>query len=137
MNEIKRLSIDEIKKLLNDSDSLFSPPLLSEVSLDDYSKKLAENAWFCINSNEDIRGAIAFYKNDKIQQIFITHIAVMPTYQNKGIATSMIKYLINKFSQYETLALEVRIQNTPALNLYKKNGFKIAKEQGEKYLMVR
>lgn len=55
----------------------------------------------------------------------IVNIAVKPEYQRKGLGQSMLDRLIYeaKANECEYVHLEVRYNNDPALNLYRKNGF--------------
>lgn len=56
------------------------------------------------------------------ENIDIINIAVDYLYQNQGIATKLIDYIIHKFP-IETVKLEVKEDNTKAINTYIKNGF--------------
>ncbi|MEI6132026.1 MAG: ribosomal protein S18-alanine N-acetyltransferase [Bacillota bacterium] len=55
----------------------------------------------------------------------ITNIAVEPSRQREGIAKKIVENLILKASEEKVVAmtLEVRVNNTAAINLYKKFGF--------------
>ena len=61
-----------------------------------------------------------------IDECHITNVSVNPEYRRQKIAEQLIIELINhcyeKFVKYITL--EVRVSNTPAINLYEKFGFK-------------
>ncbi|MFQ6095750.1 MAG: ribosomal protein S18-alanine N-acetyltransferase [Candidatus Bathyarchaeia archaeon] len=59
----------------------------------------------------------------------IISIAVLPQYRGRGIGYSLIRRALWAMSRYKAKEcyLEVRVSNTPAINLYKKLGFKIAK----------
>ena len=65
----------------------------------------------------------------------ITNVAVHTDYRQKGIGNTIIEELINIASEKEMigLTLEVRKSNTPAINLYKKNGFKLEGIRPEYY----
>ncbi len=77
---------------------------------------------------------IAYIHNDKIlgfinyyliyDRIEIVNFNVLEKYQNKGIGTLLLKSLINKYKNIKNITLEVRCDNTKAINLYKKMGFK-------------
>lgn len=97
-----------------------------------WSKKLFEND---IN-NEKAYYVLALYNNITIgycglykvlDEADITNIAVHPDFRNQGIANQMLNRIIkhceeNKISK---VMLEVRESNYNAINLYKKQGFKI------------
>lgn len=68
---------------------------------------------------------ILVYQN-LIDRLEIDYIIVDKDYRKKGIATSLLKYLENNNKNILNITLEVRKSNTPAINFYKKNGFKKA-----------
>lgn len=55
----------------------------------------------------------------------VTNIAVHPDFRHKGIGSKIVRELCNICSKNNCpdLTLEVRISNTPAINLYEKMGF--------------
>ncbi len=65
----------------------------------------------------------------------ITNIAVHKDYRRKGIGQAIIEKLVEIAEEKEMigLTLEVRKSNTPALELYKKNGFKLEGIRPEYY----
>ena len=58
------------------------------------------------------------------EKIEINYIFVIEEYRKKGIAYNLIKYVIDNYD-FENITLEVNVNNTNAINLYKKLGFKI------------
>jgi len=65
-----------------------------------------------------------------IKRGHVISIAVLPGYRQKGIGEALLKEalqaMINHYNVKECY-LEVRVSNTPAINLYKKIGFRIEK----------
>ena len=59
----------------------------------------------------------------------IISLAVMPHARRRGIAESLLRSALEAIKKkgIKEVYLEVRISNTPAINLYKKLGFRIAK----------
>jgi ribosomal-protein-alanine N-acetyltransferase len=60
----------------------------------------------------------------------VVSIAVLPEHRKKGIGEALVKEAMNAMKlQYNAKQcyLEVRITNEPAINLYKKLGFEIAR----------
>ncbi len=55
-------------------------------------------------------------------QDHLVSIAVIPESREKGVGQALLNHLIER-SQTERLKLEVRRNNKPALDLYRKNGF--------------
>lgn len=62
-----------------------------------------------------------FAKND----MHVTNIAVDPRYQRQKIGSYLLKYMIERarFNHMESVSLEVRADNIPAQDLYKKLNF--------------
>lgn len=84
-----------------------------------------------LNSNE----TIYIYKENNINKGFIhiqngldiidlLNIIVKPEYQNQGIGSVLLKYIINN-KQNKKIMLEVRSKNINAIKLYQKYDFKI------------
>ena len=57
----------------------------------------------------------------------IAQIAVHPSLQHKQLGSAMMDEIINDCyaKKVQTITLEVRVGNTPAINFYKKQGFEI------------
>ncbi|MBQ7039656.1 MAG: ribosomal protein S18-alanine N-acetyltransferase [Clostridia bacterium] len=58
-------------------------------------------------------------------EVQVTFVAVHPDFRNQGIALKLIKHIYEECREMgvETIQLEVRSSNTPAISLYKKCGF--------------
>ena len=61
------------------------------------------------------------YYSDIYDRIEINQIMVFDEFKRNGYASEMLQYLIRK---NKNISLEVRCDNIPAINLYKKFGFK-------------
>ncbi len=81
-----------------------------------------------------------------IKKGHIVSIAVLPQYRRRGIGYALVSKAMEgmRFYDVKQCFLEVRVSNLPAINLYKKLGFKISKiirgyySDGENaYLMTR
>ena len=48
---------------------------------------------------------------------------MLESYQNKGIGTNLLDYLIKKYPDIVNITLEVRCNNVKAIHLYEKMGF--------------
>ena len=62
------------------------------------------------------------YYSDIYERIEINQIEVDSSYRNKGYGSKLMKYLIDNTDK--SITLEVRIDNNPAIALYKKFNFK-------------
>lgn len=65
----------------------------------------------------------------------IISVAVMPDYRNQGIGYSLVDKALFALSALQTdeCYLEVRMSNDPAINLYRKMGFEIARTVARYY----
>ena len=78
--------------------------------------------------NDELVGTLVY--EDIYNRFEIDYIVVDCKYRCKGIATNLLKYIINL--NPDNITLEVREDNIGAINLYKKNGFEIVSKR-EKY----
>jgi ribosomal-protein-alanine N-acetyltransferase len=64
-----------------------------------------------------------------IRKGHVVSVAVLPQYRRKGIGEALIKEAIEGMHLYNAKQcfLEVRIANTPAIDLYKKLGFQVTR----------
>ncbi len=88
-----RLATNEVHTLLQETSSLFTPPLSESIDLEAYSKKLSEYANFVLcqdTANNNIAAFVAYYKNEQRKQLYIPLICVKQDYQRHGLATKML-----------------------------------------------
>ncbi len=78
-----------------------------------------------------------------IDTIDIINIYVTPKYRKHQLASKLFNHITNFFNNYETMSLEVNVNNIPAINLYKKQKFEIVStrkkyyKDEDAYLMIR
>lgn len=82
------------------------------------------NIFLGIKENETLIGYISF--NCLFDECYIGNIAVLPEYRQKGVAKKLLSSAIALSIEMNAafISLEVRESNSPAINLYKKFGFK-------------
>ena len=84
-----------------------------------------------------INGKIVGYigAHNVLGEVYITNVAVFPNYRKKGVATELIKKLINTAfdENSDFVTLEVRKSNRSAIELYEKNGFIMVGERKKFY----
>lgn len=115
---VKLLSLDNISRILNVDKNSFS----KEWKEEDY-RKLNENYSLTIYTFEEGNNTIGFaVLMDSFDVIELVRVAVLKEYRNKGIACKIIEEATREISK--NIILEVREKNEPAINLYKKIGFK-------------
>jgi N-acetylglutamate synthase-like GNAT family acetyltransferase len=129
------MTLEQIKNHLTICSSCFIPNLNSYVNIDDYSKKIFEQAvLFSKFDNNKLIGLVAAYDNPTEKFGWITNVSVDPNYSGKGIATELLdeckKYFETK--KYFSIFLEVFVNNEKAIKLYTKQGFIQYKTQEEK-----
>lgn len=133
-------NINDLKEHLYQCDTHFIPSLSSRVSIEEYSKKILENAillefW----ENGKIIGLIAAYCNDPSNTTaYISNISVVPSWQNQGIANQLMKQLIPYLQEksYSFIKLNTGKDNFNALKFYQKNGFSIEEISGSNVTLV-
>lgn len=93
--------------------------------LKDVKRDLANNPfshYLLYIENDKIIGYLNYYL--MYEKIEIANFNVLNDYQNKGIGTKLIKYLIDEYKIVENITLEVREDNLKAIHIYEKMGFK-------------
>lgn len=105
----------------------------------DYLKKIGDRAELLVHQlNGQVLGFVFFYCNAQDKDIsYITLIATAESSRGKGIATSLVRYVLNlaRGRGFSRCALEVMKSNVAALSLYKKIGFYLQEDRGGKILM--
>ncbi len=136
--KINSANLDDVLSHLNHCNNQFIPPLSSRVSLDNYAKKITENAilfegW----AEEKLVGMVAMYLNDD-NHGYITNVSVYKEFGGKGIAKQIFVNLIgySKLNNISELKLEVNSINFVAINLYKYFGFEILEEKNNQIIML-
>lgn len=64
-------------------------------------------------------------------EFYISNIAIYPEYRGKGVGTLLLNFVeeVAKKDKIEKLSLDVETENSGAIKLYKRLGFKIVKEK--------
>ena len=81
------------------------------------------------------RGFTSFGGFGISKKAHVVSIAVLPEYQKRGVGTTLMNEAMNNMPLYKAKEcyLEVRVSNTPAVNMYKSLGFQIARKTGAYY----
>lgn len=129
-----------IKKYLDEVNLQF-PNELNISNISEYAEKLNQNAeiYFLVNSDNKDIGMCAIYTNDYENKIiYISSISIKKEYLSKGLGQVLLDHIFTLKDKYnmDYIKLEVKKNNTKAINFYKKNGFLIDEEKLETYLMV-
>ena len=84
-----------------------------------------------IEENRLILGYFIYRK--LLSEYHILNIGVSPLRQKEGIGGVLLKDFLKNIENISTVFLEVKKSNFPAINLYKKNGFKVFGERKKYY----
>ena len=107
----------------------FVPPLSGRVEIGNYAHKIADKATrFEAWVDGSLVGLVAAYCNDtQHRAAYITSVSVLLSQQGKGIALQLMRSCIEnaKLLGFESVELQVDIENAGAIRLYQKLSFKI------------
>lgn len=134
-----KASETEIAEHLSRCDADFIPPLSGRVEINNYAKKIIDNAarfeaWF----GNRLIGLVAAYFNDEEGHIaYITSVSILNEWVGKGISEILMTKCIEhaKAAGILVISLEVACSNKPAINLYEKTGFIAIKTIAQRILM--
>lgn len=129
-----KASADEIAAHLSRCNGDFVPPLSGRVEINNYAKKIANQAMrFEAWSGGMLIGLAAVYCNDPAKRVaYVTSVSVLKECTGKGIAAHLMNQCIEhaKASGRRQISLEVASGNTPAIRLYEKSGFVACETNG-------
>ena len=132
------MTLEQIKNHLLICSDAFAPSLDSYVNIEDYSKKIFEQAILFYKFDGDkLIGLVAAYNNPVEKLGWITNVSVDPNYSKQGIATELLNqcYEFFKNKDYLNIFLEVFIENKKAIKLYIKHGFITYKIKKDKMIL--
>lgn len=117
---IKELSINDLKYFDEIEDKFSNVYNKGSIILEYNNNPFMKIIVFLIE--DKVVGFINYYEiYDRIE---IANFNVLDFFQNHGIGTKLLTYLIKKYrNNYQNITLEVRKDNEKAIYLYKKMGF--------------
>lgn len=132
-----KLSKDQLLIFLKKVNNEFPVPLSEKQDLERYAEKLLEKATLCykIDEKNQVIALVAGYTDCLSNNMaYISMVSTLPEYQGKGIATELVKKFINicidkSISGIHLYAVE---ENTSAVKIYKKLGFRTMNIDNEK-----
>lgn len=105
----------------------------------EYFKKLSEYAELVTHQQRDeLLGYVFFYCNDPSKRVsYITLIGTSTEARGSGVGFALLQYVlsITKVRGFSCCRLEVRKDNTRACAFYKRAGFVVVEDRGDKFLM--
>lgn len=137
---VKTASCRAITAHLFQSAECFVPPLYSYVNIEEYGKKIFDNAvTFEVWNVGKLVGLIAAYYNDRETKIgYITSVSILELYNGLGIASKLLNQAIDygRINGFSKVGIEVEPDNIKALRLYEKHGF-VAAGIGERGTKIK
>lgn len=109
-------------------------------SLDDYVNKITRKAEFFLHHEKGVcDGFIAFYCNDPARKrAFVTLTLCAPSARGHKIADGLLAAAISvaKARNFEAFELEVDNDNHSAISLYRRHGFEVISDAGNRFVMA-
>ena len=117
---IRKMTFEDVKTVAQIEKECFSLPW-SEASFEDSLAR--EDTVFLVCEDQEVVGYIGMYLS--FEEGEITNVAVTPSYRQRGCGNLLIQAIKEeaKARAAESVILEVRVSNVPAISLYKKHGF--------------
>jgi len=119
---IRKMKVSDIDKVVELENKAFKSPW----NRDQFHYELTENPYAVLWVYEE-KGTIRGYYDLWIifENAELATIGVDPDFQHMGIGQKLMDHMTNEAIKHEceNIGLEVRVSNTPAINLYEKNGF--------------
>jgi|APGre2960657468_1045069.scaffolds.fasta_scaffold186763_1 ribosomal protein S18 acetylase RimI-like enzyme len=127
--KIDSTDIKDVSLHLRLCDVAFVPKLSSRVNIDEYAKKIIERskrfeAW----SEGELIGLVAIYCNStETLSAFITNVSVIPGWHGNGIANNLMIHCMLEMKSlgFESIELEVGVENEIAIKFYLKHDFTV------------
>ena len=129
---------EDILKLL-DANNRKEDGIYIPQELDNYVNKLIKNSRIiAVQENGEFQGFISYYKNDPENKLgYLSMLLINKESQSYGTGSFLLKTAIEDLKKelFSVFQLEVLKTNVKAINLYRKFGFKVIKENGDLLLM--
>lgn len=129
---IQELKLSDLSQMLEIEHENFTKPWTYKTLY--YEVVVSDKSYFYgAFIDEVLVGYLGFWK--VFENIDVINVAVCNKHKREGIGTLLFDNLevIAKSLKAKTISLEVRVNNTAAINLYKKHGFKILRKIKDYY----
>lgn len=111
-SDLNQPSRESLTKWLNDAfDKIYA------------SFKKSEDLWLSAKVNGKIIGFLIIDVENYPEEIYLAQLAIAPSHQGKGIASTLIRSLYDQFSDCERFVAIIRHVNEEAKDFYKALGF--------------
>ncbi len=100
-----------------------------------FARKFDPESRQIIQIDEQDAGVIAI--EQRVEELYIALIEILPAFQRHGVGTSIVRQLINTaHSNSLPVTIHVLKTNTPARRLYERLGFTLVQDEGIRHKMV-
>lgn len=96
-------------------------------------KNSKSNLWLSAKADDKIVGFLVIDIAKYPEEIYLSQLAIDPTYQGRGIASSMVRSLFDQFSECGRFVVITRCANEKAKGLYNALGFTSSSYMHEGY----
>ncbi len=121
MIKVRRMTASDVLSVCEIERECFTRPWTGQNFLDSLNNGCS--VFFVSLDGDKITGFIG--ADNIVGEVYISNVAVREQYRRQGIASALIgamnAYCIDNNAEFITL--EVRVSNTPAVDLYEKSGF--------------
>lgn len=119
--EVRSLKFEDLDDVILIEKSCFSTPWSKDAFIKELMNQFAY--YQCATADGTMAGYMGMWKI--CDEGHITNVAVLPEYRNKGIASELMRKMVEvcRCSEINSMTLEVRESNYPAIRLYEKFGF--------------
>jgi ribosomal-protein-alanine N-acetyltransferase len=122
--KVRRMRAADVDAVSELEDRCFTDPWSENMIYHDFAENSRAH-FFVAESEGYVVGYVGIWT--VVNNVHITTIAVDPDYRRRGIATALIKKVIEEYaSERQTITLEVRPSNDAARGLYEKLGFNVS-----------
>lgn len=126
-------------KILKELDAAFQPRLSARVDIEQYARKLSENAelFYVVADGEDAANCAVYMNRDKAA--FISSFAVKRGMQRMGIGRTLMRAVISEGRRkgVEVIGLDVHECNTSGIHFYLSQKFEKINQCGQWITMSR
>lgn len=130
---------DAVATLIRDEQDRSAGRFIAQPDLDAYLQKLGRQADALADTRDGrCLGVVAFYANDQAtRRAFITLVLVAPEARGSGLGAALVDGALGicRARGFRTCQLEVRHDNAPALAVYRRLGFVVVEDRGDRALM--
>jgi ribosomal-protein-alanine N-acetyltransferase len=118
--QFRKMQPQDVAEVYSIECDLFQDPWSYDSFLKDVDNDQITRAFVIENEKEIVGYAICWLYS---RELHIGNVAVSRKWHRQGIGSFIVSRIIEQFNDAEILYLEVRENNRPAINLYRKFGF--------------